>query len=193
MPNLTTLAKVRQLLGFADDSTSDDDLIEDVLIPAASTMIENYCKTYFGTLQSSIRLDANRPYLYGNVLYFRTDVQGVDSFIVNATNTLTSADYDLLPYNEPPYAMARLRTGATWGVIDNEGAFIITGTLGRGVNVPSDVQYAATRLTTWLYQTRDNKGDIFIADNTATIPAEAPPMVFKILDMGRYVKDYFYA
>lgn len=193
MPDLTTLANVKQLIGIDDDNTGDDALIQNQLIPAASLMIEGYCKTIFGTLQTTIQLDAMRPYLYGNRLYFRTNVLQIDNFVVNAQTTLTSAVYDLLPYLTPPYDSARLKSGQSWQVTDVLGAFVITGTLGTGATVPADVQLAATELTKWLYDTRDNKGAIFTGDGATTIPKNAPSIVFNTLDTGRYVKDYFYA
>lgn len=193
MADLTTLANVRQLLGFAADETGDDALIQNMLIPAASSMIEGYCKRTFGTLNGTLTLDACPPYLFGDTLFLRdAELTGIYSMVVNAATTLTSADFDLLPYNSDRKFEVRLKAGKSWHVSSVRGAFVIAGTLGYG-SIPNDVSYAATRLAGWLYQTRDNEGDVYIANDTTTIPAEAPPLVFKILDKGRYVKDFFYA
>jgi hypothetical protein len=192
MPDLTTLAQVRQMLSFDPSVTDDDPLIADVLIPAASTLIESYCRTAFGTITGqTLVMDAAKPYLYGDTLFFRDQyVLTVDSFVTD-TVTLTAADYDLLPYNSPRKTAARLRRGKTWNYSDPRGAFRITGSVGYG-SIPPDVRLAATRLAAWLYQTRDNEGAVVVAGDTTTIPAEAPPLVFKILNQGRYVRDMVY-
>jgi hypothetical protein len=182
---LCTLDQVRKMIGLDAMATEDDDLIRDTLIPSASQMIQNDCQITFGTLQGTLRLDAAHPYLKGSILYFRDNyITGIDRF-TSDTGTLTSGMYDLLPLNFTPKYGARLRAGNAWGVSHPEAAFTIEGTLGYG-SIPSDVSFAAQKLATWMYQTRDSDGAIQVANNITEIPAQAPPQVHKILSKYKH-------
>lgn len=178
---LCTLAQVRKMIGLTGaEDTSDDDLIENELIPAASQIIQNSCQITFGTLQGTLKMDAAHPYLKGNTLYFRDNyVTGIDRFTSDA-GTLTSGMYDLMPLNGTPKYGARLRPGNSWNVVNPAAAFTIVGTLGYG-SIPWDVGVAATKLAAWMYQTRDSDGAIQVVNNVAEVPAQAPPQVHTIL------------
>lgn len=193
MTDLTTLDKVHQLGKFTVNGTlqtADDPLIEDVLIPAASEMIENHCQVTFSLANGTMTLDAAPPFLYGDRLFFRqNDAAGVYQ-VTTDTGTLQSADYDLMPLNGPPYTGLRLRQGVQWNVSDWRAAIKVAGTLGYSADVPSDVSYVATRLVWWMYQNRDNDGSIMVVDNVKQIPSDAPPLVFKVLQ--KYVKSQVY-
>lgn len=190
MTILCTLAEVRAMLHLNASATSDDGLISSVIIPAASQMIENEARLTFGTLQSSLYLDAAHPYLKGNTLYFRDNlVVGVDNF-TSDTGTLTSVMYDLLPLNFSPKYAARLRPGYDWGYSVAEKAFTVTGTLGYGT-LPADINFAATKLAAWIYNTRDSEGNIQIVENVTEVPAQAPPLVKSILE--KYKHDMVFA
>lgn len=185
MTILCTLPQVRAMLHFAATDTGDDDLIEDVLIPAACEMIENEVQFSFSTISGTLHLDAQHPYLKGNTLYFRDNyVVSIDRF-TSDTGTLTTDMYDLLPLNFTPKYAARLRSGQSWGVSVAEKAFTITGTLGWG-STPSDVSFAATKLSAWLYQTRDSEGNIQVIENVTEIPESAPPLVKNILSKYKH-------
>lgn len=180
--NLCTLSQVRSMLHFESADTGDDSLISDVLIPAASDMIQNQVQYTFGTLSgASLYLDAFHPYLKGDTLYFRDNVvTQVDRF-TSDTGTLTAGvDFDLLPLNFNPKTRARLRSGASWQVNVPQKAFTIYGTLGYG-SIPSDVNFAATKLAAWMYQTRDSEGNIQVVENVVEVPANAPPLVLTIV------------
>ena len=183
---LCTLAEVRKMIGLdSGQDTGDDTLIESVLIPAASQMIQNDCQFTFGTLQSYLKADAAPPYLFGNKLYFRDNlVIGIDNF-TSDIGTLTSDMYDLLPLNGTPKTAARLKPGQSWNYQNAQAAFTITGTLGYG-SIPSDVNYAATKLAAWMYQTRDSDGQIQVVNDITVVPAEAPAMVKSILSKYKH-------
>ncbi len=190
MTILCTLAEVRSMLHFDAGDTADDSLIQNVLIPAASAMIEGDCHFNFGTLQSFLKADAAPPYLYGNTLYFRDNlVVAIDNF-TSDSGTLTPDMYDLLPLNFTPKDRVRLKPGYSWMVNVANGAFTITGTLGYG-SIPSDVNFAATKLAAWMYQTRDSEGNIQVIENVTEVPAQAPPLVKNIV--RRYSHDQIFA
>lgn len=184
---LCTLAQVRKMIGLsASDDTGDDALIEDVLIPAASEMIQNDVQYTFGTLQSSLQLFAGHPYLAGNTLYFRDNVvTTIDSFNTDNGTLTPDVDYVLLPLNSTPKTRALLINWSAVSVNNPAGTLTITGTLGYG-SIPSDVNFAATKLSAWMYQTRDSDGAIQIVNDVTTVPAEAPGMVKAILSKYKH-------
>lgn len=206
MPNLTTRALVRQQLGIS--STQDDGLI-DLYVEQAAAMIETHCNRIFGTFIEALRYDARESIIGGRIkgrmLFFDTDVLGVDSVVNGADGTLDSTDYRLLPSNPPShrrtapfprYGIELLpSSGRRWArgeLGDRENAIIVNGTIGYCLpsQVPPDVRLAATRLAAWLYQNRDNDGaTIQMADGTLNMPAEAPSFVLNTI--RRYVRFVF--
>jgi hypothetical protein len=186
MTILCSLADVRRMLNFTIGAdNSNDTLIETVLIPAASQMIENDCQFTFGTLQGTLYADAAHPYLKGSTLYFRDNYVQSIGWFTSDTGTLTADMYDLLPLNYSPKYAVRLRPGNSWNYETANKAFTIGGTFGYGT-LPADVNYAATRLAAWMYQTRDSAGNIQVINDVTRVPAEAPPLVKNILSKYRH-------
>ena len=187
MTLLCTLAQVRKMIGLTDgDDTGDDTLIENVLIPAASDMIQNDCQFTFGTLQGSLELFAGPPYLVGNTLYFRDNVvTAIDSFNTDNGTLTANVDYVLQPLNFVPKVSARLINWTQLNVTNPAGTLTLTGTLGYG-SIPSDVNFAATKLAAWMYQTRDSDGAIQVVNDITTVPAEAPAMIRNILSKYKH-------
>lgn len=183
MTLLCTLAQVRAMINLT--GTGDDSLISDVLIPAASQMIEGEVQFTFGTLQGNLNLFAGHPYLINDTLYFRDNlVIGVDAIQTDNGTLTANTDYVLLPLNFSPKYGARLMTWNALNVSNPAGTLTVTGTLGYG-SIPSDVNFAATKLAAWMYQTRDSDGQIQVVNDITTVPAEAPPMVKSILSKYR--------
>lgn len=184
---LCTLAQVRKMIGLNDgEDTGDDTLIQDVLIPAASSMINNEVQFIFGTLQGSLELFAHHPYLVGNTLYFRDNVvTAIDSFSTDSGTLTANVDYVLQPLNATPKTRATLVNWSAISVSNPAGTLTVTGTLGYG-SVPSDVNFAATKLSAWMYNTRDSAGDVQIVNDITTVPAQAPPMVKNILSKYKH-------
>lgn len=188
---LCTLNQVRSMLHFGASDTSDDSLIEDVLIPAASDMIQNDVQYTFGTLQSSLNLFARHPYLKGDRLYFRDNViTAIDSFNTDNGTLTANVDYVLMPLNFAPKTSALLLNWSSVDVNNPAGTLTISGTLGYG-SIPSDVNFAATRLAAWMYQTRDSQGDIQVVGDVTQVPAQAPPLVKSII--SKYKHNLIYA
>lgn len=185
MTILCTLAQVKSMLHFVNDD-ADDSLIQNVLIPAASTMIENDVQFTFGTLPGNLQLFACHPYLKGNTLYFRDNVfTQVDSITTDSGTLTANTDYVLLPLNFAPKTRAKLISYPIPIAVNPAGTLTVTGTLGYG-SIPSDVNFAATKLAAWMYQTRDSQGNIQVVDNVTEIPASAPPMIKNILSKYKH-------
>jgi len=68
----------------------------------------------------------------------------------------------------------------TVSISNPAGTLTLQGTLGYG-SIPSDVNFAATKLAAWMYQTRDSDGDVQVVGDITVIPASAPPMVKSII------------
>lgn len=186
MTILCTLAQVRSMLNFGTDDTNDDSLIENVLIPAASKMVENDVQFTFGTLVGSLELFACHPYLKGNTLYFRDNVfTQVDSITTDSGTLTNNTDFVLLPLNFTPKTRAKLISYPLPIAVNPAGTLVVAGTLGYG-SIPGDVNFAATKLASWMYQTRDSSGNIQVVDNVTEIPATAPPMVKNILSKYKH-------
>ena len=191
MTILCTLAEVRAMLHFDAADTSDNTLIENVLIPAATDMIENECQFTFGTLQGSLDLFAGHPYLMNSTLYFRDNVvTAIDAFQTDSGTLTPDVDYVLLPLNFTPKTRARLINWDATRISNPAGTLTVTGTLGYG-SVPSDVNFAATKLAAWMYQTRDSEGNIQVVNDVTQVPASAPPMVKTVL--AKYKLDLLFA
>jgi hypothetical protein len=186
MTQLCTLSQVRAMLHFGAADTSEDSLISDVLIPAASQMIENDCQYTFGTLPGSLQVFAAPPYLVEGVLYFRDNVFSQVDSIRDDNGTLTpTTDYTLLPLNFTPKTRMRLNNYFVPTATNPAGTLTITGTLGYG-SIPADIGFAATKLAAWMYQTRDSDGNIQVVENVTNVPAEAPAMIHNILSKYRH-------
>lgn len=185
---LCTLDQVRKMIGLNNpaEDTEDDALIQDVLIPAATDMINNDCQFTFGTLIGSLDLFASHPYLKGNTLYFRDNaVVAIDSLNTDNGTLTPDIDYVLMPLNFSPKTYARLINFSTISVTNPAGTLTLSGTLGYG-SVPSDVSYAATKLSAWMYQTRDSDGSIEVVGDVTQVPASAPPLVKNILSKYKH-------
>lgn len=193
MADLTTLAAVRLQLGFAVTETGDDTLITSY-VSDASQMIETYCKRTLVAANGTLTFDVCPPDIYGRRLFFHEDVLGVYLLTNGDGETIASANYRLLPNNgTPKYGLDLIDADFTF-TDSRFAAVTVAGTLGMFTSaaIPADLSLAATKLAAWLYQTRDNRGDVTrFADGSMTIPSEAPAVVLNILDK-RYVKDRLY-
>lgn len=188
---LCTLAQVRSMLHFGAADTGDDTLIESVLIPAATAMINNEAQFTFGTLQGDLKLYARHPYLKGNTLYFRDNaVTAIDRFSTDSGTLTAEVDYVLQPLNFNPKTSALLINWDATAVSNPAGTLTIAGTLGYG-SIPSDVNFAATKLAAWMYLTRDSEGNIEVVGDVKQVPAQAPPMVKTIL--SKYKQNLIFA
>jgi hypothetical protein len=194
MGDLTTLTAVKSQLSIGTLNNVDDALLS-TYVTQASQMIETYTKRTFNAENGTLTFDIAPPYIYGRKLFFREDVLGVYE-LRNGNGTVITADqYRFLPLNNTPlYGLELLPSASVvWSPTpagDWLSAITLAGTLGYSTTPPQDIQLAATKLASWLYMNRDNSGEIVkFADGSTSIPAEAPAIVLRILNTGRYVRD----
>lgn len=190
MADLTTTAAVKSSLQIT--TTDDDDLIA-LYVSQASQMIETQALRQFSATPGTLTLNACAPHLYGNRLFFDTDVLSVAS-VADSNGTLSASQYTLLPLNESPKYGLHLKGTAELTYSDDPiGAITVVGTLGycTAANRPADITLAATKMAAWLYQTRDNNGEIVrFADGSTVIPAEAPSLVMRIMTKYTRMKAF---
>jgi len=87
----------------------------------------------------------------------------------------------------------------TFTVVSNTGSAITwaqtaandTDTTATLLYTPTDIVTACRRLAAWMYQTRDSSGEVQIVENVTNVPAEAPPMVRRIL--SKYAHNLLFA
>lgn len=200
MGDLTTVAKVKRTLEIGVNGTPntvDDDLLQE-FVTDTSQAIETYCKRQFSSTYGTLTWDARYPTIDQRKLYFDQDVLTVDFLINGANGTIPASDYRLLPTHfSPKYGLELLPVSNMVWVQGNDGfaanAITTIGSVGfcAASAQPTDITLAATKLAAWSYQNRDNDGAIVeMADGTKSIPAEAPQLVFKLLE--KYVRKVAY-
>lgn len=201
MGDLTTSAKVKRQLGIGVNGTTntvDDDLIA-TYVTDASQAIETHCKRSFSVTYGTLYWDARFPTVSGRKLYFDQDVLGIDSLSNGSNGTINAANYRLLPQHfSPKYALELLTKSSMVWLDGNDGfaqnAIVTIGSFGycEAADQPADVTLAATKLAAWLYQTRENSetDTIQMADGSVSIPSNAPPMVFRLLE--KYIRKVAY-
>lgn len=196
----TTTAKVKRQLAIGVNgtvNTMDDDLIADY-VSQASQAITTYCKRQFYASHGTLTWDAKYPTVSGRTLYFDQDVLGIDSVSNGANGTIPASNWRLLPQHfTPAYGLELLPVSNMTWLTGNDGfaanAITTIGSFGycEAANQPVDVTLAATKFAAWLYQNRDNDGAVVeMANGAISIPAEAPQMVFKLLE--KYVRKVAY-
>lgn len=200
MADYSTVAAVKRQLAIGVNGTTntiDDDLIA-TYVAQASAAIDTHTGRVFAETMGTLYYDARYPVIENRVLYFDQDYLGVDAVVNGVNGTINPASYRLLPLHySPKYALQLLdQSGLVWSVGNDGGvqnAIMVVGTTGFCLTSgrPADITLAATKLAAWLYQNRDNDGTIVqVADGVTSIPAEAPQMVFKLLD--KYIRRVAY-
>jgi len=199
MADLTTLAAVRAQLGHAVSDTVDDSLIQ-TYVTQASNLFEaevlRQTNATFVAQNGTLLLDARAPHAYGRKLYFRQPATGVYLVVNGDGQTLTSADYRLLPANDTPKYGMELKSGSgfVWSHTDSpQEAITIGGTLGY-VNagaIPGDVALAVTKAAAYLYMTRDNRGEVIrFADGSSQTPGAIPDLFGRVIQRYATVRLY---
>ena len=176
----TTLAKVKALLKIPTSVTTDDALLQDLIIQAMTIIDEETDRRFEAPTDTTMRFDAvmyeqylnmfrsyyNNYYDYYDwrVLWFnRYDCCQITQ-IVNGDGTIVDPSYYVtLPINsavinQPMYGVRlKLNAPITWTWNDSPDACIeVTGRWAYSVTAPQVVEYATTYLTTLLYKQKDN-------------------------------------
>lgn len=195
MATLTTIDAVKRQLGITTyvdgtltTNTDDDDVLQ-AAVDQASAMFQTEVRREFtATPGATLTYDLAPPDIYGSKLYFGADFLGVDQVYNGNGSLIPAANYVLLPNNGlPKYGLQMVNGNGQWYFNNNTGykaAIVVNGTTGfcELEDRPSDVVRAVTKLAAWLYQTRDNTGDVVkFADGTMSIPGDVPSIVIQTI------------
>ncbi|NJK82266.1 MAG: hypothetical protein HC876_19145 [Chloroflexaceae bacterium] len=144
-----SLADAKTYLGIASSDTSDDALLN-LLLVAAQAAIDHFCdRTFEATASTGRTFDASIA-VRGPLLLLDRDLAQVDS-ITNgdtAATMITSADYLTLPA-DPPYQALYLKptTGIQW-----TGTITVSGRWAYSILPPAPIIHAMREYLTTLYR-----------------------------------------
>lgn len=204
MADLTTLEAVKRQLGLITnvngtmvDNTDDDDIIS-TYITEASQLFETETRySFFATGGATLTYNLTPPDIYGRKLFFGKPILAIDRVLNGDGSEITASDYTLLPNNDSPKYALQLTTYSNvfWQVSPTTGyaqAITINGTTGYcdTGDQPSDVTLAATKLAAHLYLTRDNMGQIQVAEGFVSIPSDTPKLVLRIINNYKRARLY---
>jgi hypothetical protein len=185
----TTLALLRQHLGYAAGDLLDDGLLEQA-IEAASRMADGHCLTRFFTTAA----DETRYYTAQTDRALRLcdgldDILSVAAIALDSTGdrsysvTLATTDYDLLPANAllngRPYTRIELTPGCSHVLPLFPLAVKITGKFGYSSATPPMVQAACKILAAYMFKLKDSP--LGIAGNTEIGEIISEPKVAKMV------------
>lgn len=200
---LTTVEAVKRTLGivtYTDGTLStndvDDDLIQDYVVEASVMFQTETRRTFSATPGATLTYDLAAPDVYGRKLFFGEDVVAVDRLINGDGSVIPASAYRMLPVNYSPKYGLELLYGSTyqWQTSDNywQGAISINGTTGYCLTgeQPSDVTLAVTKLAAHLYQTRDNTGEIQVAEGFVVVPSDTPKITLRTIQNYKTVHTF---
>lgn len=205
MATLTTVDRVKRELGIVvytngtlSTNTADDDILADKVTEASQLFETETDFTFSATPGATLTYDLIQPDVFGRKLFFGTPFLGVDRIINGDGTVFTTADYFLLPNNGTPKYGAILNTmqAVFWQLSNANGykqAIQVQGTTGfcETGDQPADVTMAVTKLAAFLYQIRDNSGEVVkFADGTMAIPAGVPDVVIRTIQSYKRARLY---
>jgi len=175
MGPLTNLNDVKRALSIGSntngtlvfDKNQDDTQIASDIQAASDFFSQETGNNYYGA-PGTLTLDVNEKYVYQRKLFFRDDVFRSITRIENDVNgTLTSADFVTMPKNSSPYYGVELKTKFWQWSSSPLAAIRVIGDMGENAagQPSSTVHLAVTRLASWMYKTRDTRGQIQLSSN----------------------------
>jgi len=176
--------------------TSDDALIDDLIV-AATGYIDDYTNRTFDGTSTSARSFTVGEDTEGRTLWFDEDVAFISSIVNKAdsdagTEAVTSADYVTIPRNKTPWYGITLKSSANkeWDFEDDpEGGITVTASWRYGTSAPAAIQEAARRLTVFLYRQKDSSSDLdrplLTGDGVTILPSIVPVDVRNVLEVYR--------
>lgn len=183
---ITTLANVKEYLAIPSGTTTEDDLITD-LMNASITFIQSETDQYFEPVAET------RYYGIKNCEYRKLFLDEYLQTITTLTNgdsdatEISSSNYILMPKNRNAYKEIWLKSSSiySWESDIDDGEFIVVeGTWGLFSSVPDDIRRIADRLTAYFYRQKDNHQDFdrtVIASSGVILPANVPSDIMRTI------------
>lgn len=182
MAPYASLVEFKAYAGVTDSSV--DALLFDFL-NRATRIIDSHCRRRFvAAADSTRRFHALRD-VRGLKLRLDQDLASVTSIVNGNGQTVTAAQYVLLPTNaagdgKPYYAIQLKATaGIAWEWNDDpEEAIAVTGRWAYCVTPPDDIVQACVRLAHYLDKQKNSAGDldrpVFLGGSTTLLPSRLP-------------------
>ncbi len=159
MPRYTTLADVRDYIGFSGTlGQAQDGLIQDC-INRAESAIDSYTRRNFaGTTGTAYYSRYFQDRVRDQAFYLDQDLISLTSLTNGDGQAIPVGSVWLEPRNVgPPYRMLRLHSAYVY-VWSTDADVIVSGTWGYSATAPEDIQQAAVRYASWLYRQKDIGG-----------------------------------
>lgn len=197
MPYIT-LNEAKAYIG--NTQTTDDTLIENVLIPAAEAFIESDAgaqRRYQVSADTTRSFDAERD-TDGRALYLDGDLCQITSITNGDGTTIASSQYVTETAggdrNSAPWRVIRLRQAATvyWQAHATNGpenAIAIVGRWGASTTPPEKVKQWTRELVAYLYRRQQSGGDgdrpLLTGDGITILPSDLPRALMRQMIMAR--------
>lgn len=183
-----TKAQVKQYLGIPSGTTSEDDLIDDI-IDRVQAFVNSYTGRLFeASADTTRKFDAKRDTSDNRLmLTFDHDLVSITSITNGDGTSVTASEYVMIPTNYSPKFAIRFKASANkyWTYEDDpEEAITIVGRWCYSLTAPLDVEQAVIRLTSYIYRQKDNAGEFdrtILAGNSTLLPTQIPRDVLEYL------------
>jgi hypothetical protein len=159
---IITLAEVKAYLGIATVQTDDDTLLATMILSAQS-FIERETGKVFDAAAITTRYFTwgEDTGVHGNsaLMLYLDEYLAEAGTVTNGDGVVvSSANYKLMPLNDPPYRVIRLtqNSGVAWTYTTSpEGAISVSGYWGWSKVAPADIKQIALRLVGFFYRQKD--------------------------------------
>lgn len=169
-------------LGIDADDTDDDDLLQEMIDAAQTTIDRETGRTFEASSDTPLTFYGDE--LTGDTLHwFDRDMAALSSVTVNG-NAIDLTTVRLVPRRvTPSFGICFLSNAPN----NNNDEIVVTGRWAWSVEPPADVALATKRLAAWAYRQKDNQHDgaarvIDSATGTIMIPAGLPKDVAELIN-----------
>ena len=182
-----TLADAKEYLSIPTLTTSDDDLLTD-LIGAAQDAIDKITgETFEAAKNTDKKFDAIEN-VEGRLLRFGEFCASIDEVTNGDGVEVTSSEYVTVPANKPPYYAIKLlaSAGKSWTyVTDPENAITVSAKWAYTATPEAHIKQACKRLVAWLYRQKDTSGEydrpLLTGDGNVLMPSSIPSDILSLL------------
>lgn len=183
-----TVERIKGYLGIEEEETSDDVLLEELLL-SSEDFIDKYTGNTFVSVSKTKYYQHSN--LVGRTLVLDDYLQSITTLTNGDGNILTSEKYILMPKNGSAYSEILLKSDYSWEFDDILESFItIVGMWGLFSTAPQEIAHATIRLVSYLYRQKDNHQDLdrtIVAGNSTILPQNLPIDVKMILNKYRKI------
>jgi len=184
-----TLAEVKAYIDTSSTDTGDDAVIED-MVEMASRLIDRLTMRTFYARSETHYFD----YTGARGLKMDDDLLTVTTLTNGDDDTISSDEYNLLPFNRSPKHEIRLKQSSTEGWDSDsdgntEGVISVAGTWGYSATAPADIKHACIAIVISAYHKRFGQNVEGVAQITSMgvviTPQDIPKEAWTIINPYR--------